>query len=273
MILRQTKIPNDRVAGIYGINAHVCDDEHIKYTDAKGVKRGKKGPNYGKWDLITPGGLPERFRSLEPSAAVDFLRITQETGHLVVCSDMFRSPQSSLTASLEPGRSAKPPGESGHNYGESIDIHVEAMLARTGMKRKRDLDALFARFNWYCFWLDGRGGKEWWHYNHIAPEYRDRSGGFTGVRTSGYLERMIRLKHGAQFKLTIAQCQAALNAIGFEVGDADGKLGKLTRKGLTGFESHWMPKKPAKDRGTFDPATQRLLAYLTATVEWVELPT
>lgn len=259
MNLQLSPVPRKAAIGTYGVNAHVCDDEH---------DHGKPGPHFEQWDLLVPGGVPDRFLWLAPEAAIAFLQLEQVLGMKVVVSDMFRDAQGSLKASLEPGRSAKPPSESGHNYGFSIDIHVEAMLALLGLKRKRELDTLFARCEWFCFWTDGREhAKEWWHFNHIPARFRDRDGGFTGDRTSGYLKRMIDLVYGEQFVLDVHGAQTALQKLHFYAGEVDGVAGKLTRRAVAGFQEQWHLDDPP---GRLGAETQRLLAYLSA--EKIEVP-
>lgn len=253
MKLRLSKLPADQVIGIYGPNARVCD-------------RDLKHPNYKHWDLLVMGGMPERARAMRPEAAFDYLRAAEE----MVVSDMLRSPETSLRISQEPGRSALPPGYSGHNYGLSIDIHQDAMRSRLGFKKKVELDAWMAQFNFYNFWVDGKEShdKEDWHYNHLPPEFRDRGGGFSSKVTTGYLENMIQKLYGADMKLDAAGAQAALKKLGDYDGAVDGKFGKLSKAALHNFQTRWMPGKVS---GELDTRTQRLLAFLTAEIEWVPL--
>lgn len=250
MILELTQLEVDEVIGIYGIN----EDP-------------KTGHTREPYQSLVPGGMPTRLRAMNPRAAGAIRRMKQETGELLVVSDMLRSPESSLHASQEPGRSALPPGESGHNYGDSLDLHVEAMLARLHLMKKRDLDAFMAQFDFYCFFLDGRENvREWWHYNHLPAEYRDADGGFSTTVTTGYLENMIQKQYGADMNLSVLECQTALKQLRFYVGDLDGKVGRLTHVAVSAFQSHWMPKHRT---GVLDAKTQRLLAYLTASIHWV----
>lgn len=260
MKLRLTRLPADKVVGIYGVNDRICDKRHAN---------GEKHADYGRWDLLAPRTMPERMRALAPEAAVDYLRAWDQ----LVVSDMFRSPESSLKASQNPKKKALPPSSSGHNFGFSIDVHTTAMRSRLGLKSKRELDEFMAQFGFYNFWIDGAESHEHedWHYNHITAAHRDRDGGFSKKtdRTSGYLEKMIVRLYGAQMQLGLRECQAALKQLGDYNGVVDAIPGRLTRAATAKFQARWMPKHQT---GELDDATQRLLAYLTAEVEWVPLP-
>ena len=259
-----SKIPADKVIGIYGDNDDIL-------TEAKRARRA--GDFKAELNLLMslkPGGTNEKMRAMHPLAAADYIRMmdTEPPERQPVVSDMLRSPESSLHASQTPGKSALPPGYSGHNFGESLDSHHTAMRRRAGFKTKKELDDLFAKYNFFNFWQDGQEEHdiEDWHNNHMPAEYRDKDGGFSSQTTVPYLEQMTVKRYGAQMVLGVAECQEALNKCGFDVGDPDGKIGKLTRKGLAEFQHHWMPKHVT---GEFDARTQRTLAFLTAEVVWV----
>lgn len=252
MILRLSRLEVTDVIGTYGVN----EDP-------------KTGHTREPYSQLVPGGMPDRLRAMNPEAAAAIRKLTAETGEHLVVSDMLRSPQSSLHVSQIRGRSALPPSMSGHNYGNSLDLHVEAMLARLKLHHKRDLDAFMAKADFYCFFLDGREGvKEWWHYNHLPAQYRDKDGGFSTTVTTGYLEAMIQKQYGAAMHLNDAQCQAALHELEFYDGAVDGQIGRLSKLAIGKFQAQWMP---GHRTGALDQRTQRLLAFLTATVEWVPL--
>ncbi len=250
MKLRLTRLPSSAVIGIYGKN---------------------EDPTTGKtrrpFESLVAGTMPERMRALWPDAAVDYLRGSAD----IVVSDMFRSPESSLRISQIPGRSALPPGHSGHNYGFSIDVHEDAMRKRLGLKSKGELDEWMRQFNFINFWVDGKAShpKEDWHYNWLPSEWRDDDGGFTGKTTVGYLELAIQREYGASMVLSPTECQVALAKLKFYDGEADGQIGRLSKAAIAGFQRVWLPKNRT---GELDAKTQRLLAYLTAEVEWHPLP-
>ncbi len=256
MKLRLTLLPADKVIGGYGKNLPICD-------------RDEKSPNYRKWDLLVPGGMPEKARALSPEAAIDWLRFLEDLGHPLVVTDMLRDPKTSLRISSDPKRSALPPGWSGHQYGFSFDAINEAIMHLLGLKKMKDLRALMAKYNFFNFWNDGKEShpKEDWHWNHFLPEFRDANGGFASKTTVAYLENMIQKKYGVHMILTPLQGQLCLQKLGYYRGDLDGKIGKMSIAAILDFQNAWrLPKS-----GEFDKKTMRLLAYLTAEIEWVNV--
>lgn len=201
------------------------------------------------------GVLPVRMRRLSPEAADSFRR---HIGPHVVCSDMFRSGESSLVA-VQRNRGALPPAFSGHNYGECIDLDIRPSILRAGFKVKTKFDAWMAERGWYCHRRDSRFRSEAWHYNHLGPG----GGGYlldSDKRTSFALERLLTEKYGAHWVLTPEDLQRALASLRFYGGAIDGDLGPLSVQAIKLFQAGWCLKVD----GIAGKITQRTLAYVTA---------
>lgn len=259
-----SEIPADKVIGIYG------DNEGLRKEAKRARKMGDYKAERSLLLSLKPGGMPKRARAMHPLAAADYIRMmdTEPPERQPVVSDMLRSPETSLHISQIPGRSALPPAYSGHNFGESIDSDHTTMRKRAGFHSKKELDALFAKYNFFNFWQDDEEEHdiEDWHNNHTPAEFRDKDGGFSSKTSVAYLEQMTLKRYGAQMVLTVRECQAALNTLGFDVGKVDGDVGTLTRRGLEAFQHRWIPRHTT---GEFDARTQRTLAFLTAEIVWV----
>lgn len=206
--------------------------------------------------------LPDRMRFLHPQAAWAYL---EHLTDYVVCSDMFRSPEASMQAVAE-GRGALPPSYSGHNYGFSIDIAVDRVMKNLGLKKKVELDRWMVEKGWYCFWRDGRRGKEDWHYNFFTPAEAARFIERRETSTRAALERKIKAVYGGHFKLTAIAAQGALAKLRLYNGALDGVFGNLSKQALMAFQRTWRLRATAE----LDPNTMRLLAYCTADREYVD---
>ena len=264
MILRYCRLPAAGVIGSYNDNRFILDSDHRDHPNYR---------QYGKLVKLGRNGkptMPDKLRMLSPEAAADFMPIAGG----VVVSDMTRSAQSSLDASNTPGRQARAPSTSGHNYAEALDAAVLATLEllgfTTGSKenKKSKLDAFMEAHNFYCHRRDHEDDKEWWHYNHLPPQFRDADGGISpkARSTDGYLQAMLRKKY--DMTLTDAELQGALNQLGYPVGEEDGIWGRRCRAGASAFQRNWS----LPITGQADEATERLAAFLTATIEWSDWP-
>ena len=214
---------------------------------------------------IYNGKLPERMRFLHPSAARSFMLLAtqlQEAQVDLVVSDMYRSAESSLAA-VAAGRGAKAPGYSGHNYGFSIDLDVDAILKSIRWK-KPDLDAFMSSGGWYCHRKDEKRGTEDWHYNflgsrpvEVVPLLAAAKG---RLSTAASVELRIVTSYGAAMKLTPTAAQAALAVLRLYSGKVDGKLGPLSKASIAAFQRAWK----LTPTGDLDARTQRTLAFVTA---------
>lgn len=231
LILDLARLPQNRVVGIYTIH---------------GVKN----------------RMPERALFLHPTAADCFLKppVTPRQDalvDLVVVSDIFRSPESSLEA-VRAGRGAAAPGYSGHNYGLSIDLDVAASMRRSKCKTKAELDTMMVAAGFYCHRRDHKITPlkgESHHYNFlgigtvIAPRF---------TTTSGYLEAAIQKMYGEDLVLDARDAQAALKRLKLYSGEVDGLFGRLSKEALRAFQRTWR----LPDTGLLDKKTQRTLAYV-----------
>lgn len=208
--------------------------------------------------------LPDRMLRLAPDAAASFLKLEDETGGLVY-SDIWRSAESSLTASAEK-RGVQPPAFSAHNYGIAFDVAIDSTLHLTGWSYSRLLRTL-AQHGWYCHRRDGRYDFEGWHFNFFA----DRADRYLALveplkpkSWARAAEQAIRDRYDPEFELTPTQIQGALQKLGLYHGAIDGLIGPLTRAGLRAFQRAWnLPENEADER------TQRTLAFVAADLQFL----
>lgn len=214
------------------------------------------------------GRLAERQRFLAPEAARDFLDVID----VAVCSDVYRSPASSLEA-IRTRRGALPPGFSPHNFGKAIDLALALTRLRLrGLLHARrvtkpDLDAWFAERGWYCFRTDGKTGRsdaypsdESWHYNHLGrgvvvdPRWRT---------TGGWIEALITTTYGSAWSaMRVGEAQRLLRGLRFYGGAIDDDPGPLTRQATRSFQRAWA----LPESGALDARTRRTLAVVAAEI-------
>lgn len=209
-------------------------------------------PCLGIYDVkgVPHKSMPERMRYLHPHAATAF----QYIASVVVVSDMFRSPESSLAA-VRSGRGAKRPGFSAHNYGLAIDIDIGAsMRGKEGLKSKLDLDRFMSSFGWFCHRQDHKVDFEAWHYNFL-----DRGALPKGQTTSDEVEQRILDLYGDALRPDDTECQRMLSKIRMYGGEADGIVGPRTREAVRVFKRAWglLPDDH------LDEMTRRTLAYVS----------
>jgi hypothetical protein len=221
LILNLAPVPADRVRGIYTIGG-------------------------------VAGRMPPRACYLAPTPARIFYADLSE--HVVV-SDMLRTAESSLAA-VRAGRGAQPPGYSGHNFGLSIDVDIDATMKNLAHRTKADLDAWMAARGWFCHRRDGRMAHEAWHYNFlggvIIPEKIKT--------TAGYLEREILRRYGSDLAPSDALCQDALERLGLYRGELDGIIGPRTTEAIRVFQRAW----GIRATGKLESRTRRTLAFVAA---------
>ena len=194
--------------------------------------------------------MPPRMRYLHPVAAHSFAGIAA----WAVCSDMFRSPESSLRAVRE-GRGAQPPGYSAHNYGLAIDIDIAPSMKLLGVMTKIGLDSEMERRGWYCHRRDHVIGFEAWHYNFLGI-----GAAVAGTLTSDEIEARILAMYGNGLSPDDRECQRLLAKLKMYGGEVDGDIGPLTREAARAFERAW----GLNVDGVLDAKTRRTLAYVAA---------
>ncbi len=154
----------------------------------------------------------------------------------LVFSDIYRSPASSAEAYARKTGVAKP-GYSGHNYGISVDLAVDATLKRYKWTYPQLVNVMINN-DWTPF--QGKKsdnqyirGKEDWHFNYAGQFGQDLHG-------SAVVEGWIR--DNIQFDMDIQSIQAMLAKLKFYHGDADGKIGPLSTEAIKKFQQAWLPK-------------------------------
>ena len=210
--------------------------------------------------------LPSRMRFLAPEAAASYMRL-ERSDHRLRVSDMWRSAESSLQAGQEK-RGVKPPGQSGHNFGFSIDIDVNWLLKEYRIN-KAQLDAQMVQAGWYCHRKDHEIDNECWHYNYFGADpgrYLNAANSYGS--TAPGLEMLIQERYGGMFTLTPLEIQTVLKSMRLYSGDLDGDLGPLSRQAVKAFQRAWhLP-----ETGLAGADTQRLLAFIGSTRELVPVP-
>ncbi len=237
LVLQLAKVPSGAVRGIYGAN-------HV---------------------------MPERALYVHPSAYAALISIAPR----VVCSDIFRSPESSLEA-MQRKVGVQPPGYSHHNYGGAVDLAVRESMERGGFRTKVALDAFMLSAGFPPFNVRlGATGAESWHFSHIPGWV-----GPGGRNTAPSAEAWIQIQYGAAFvafRDDIRAIQAALAKLGHYHGRIDGDWGPQSRTSLGMFQralkvASYARVKGVADfsEGVADKVTCRVLAYCTADREIVE---
>jgi hypothetical protein len=189
--------------------------------------------------------LPESFLRMHPEAWAA-LKVIEDSTPLVY-SDIYRTAEQSREARrLKTG--VQKPGYSGHNFGVSVDVAVDATLAR----HKWTYQQLWQRLKdagWSCFRSRATRGFEDWHFNW-SNEHGQRSA-----------ENVIQRLYGDQLKLNDTDTQIALQKVGFYGGAIDGIFGPRSKSGLDAFARAW--------GATSDSEARRMLAYVTAQIVYV----
>jgi hypothetical protein len=198
---------------------------------------------YGANSVGVPPGdyFPSSAARLHPSAAAAFAAVEEGTGQKLRCSDIFRSPEVSLLA-MQRKSGVQPPGYSGHNFGFSIDVAVQACLKTFG-KTKQSFDEMMISYGWYCHRKDHGIGSESWHYNHFgtgadAAPYSAACA--ASAVTSAGVEAKIVAVYGTRFQLSPAEIQTALKKLRLYNGDIDEDIGPRTRQAIAAFERAWL---------------------------------
>jgi hypothetical protein len=205
--------------------------------------------------------FPASAALLHPDAADAYLAVESSTGKKLRVSDMFRTPESSLQA-MQQKSGVQPPGFSGHNFGFSIDVAVDACLKSFAMN-KVQFDQMMESHGWFCHRKDHQRGMEDWHFNHFglgdaAKPYVEACR--LSTVTSAGVEAKIKAVYGRNFTLTIEELQAELAKLKMYGGTVDGDFGPRSQQAVLVFERAW--KLP--EDGSPDPKMMRTLATVAA---------
>ena len=150
-------------------------------------------------------------------------------------SDMWRSGRASLSA-IKRGRPAARPGNSGHNWGMSIDLNLTKVIKNLGLKGgwNRKIDSLRDAYSEYG-WIYISPQNEQWHFNGLGIGDTDHR---------GYWAVDHWVNDRWDLELTVEEIQGALKMASkvwgdggskFDPGKVDDDMGPLTRKALRKF--------------------------------------
>ena len=202
-----------------------------------------------------PNSLPESSLRLHPHAAEAFLRL--EDDRPLVYSGIWRSAEQSLRARATK-EGVQPPGYSGHNYGFSVDVAVEATLKRHAWSYS-DLLVYTQKHGWYCHRRQKRGFEEW-HFNFLPdPVAAFATVKLTAPKTwANAIESVIHAYYGSAFEYDARCMQEYLQKLRFYGGAIDGLVGPRTTEAQQAFSRAWRTTKR-----TFE----RTLAFVAADIQ------
>lgn len=223
---------------------------------------------------FTYGKIPWRMmylsnkRESEDLTSTAFERLRQLQGYMpMIYTDIYRSPASSAEAYARKTGVAEP-GLSGHNYGISVDVAIDASLKRHAIDYNTLCNTMIA-FGWTPYQgITSTGmysrGKEDWHFNFV--------GDFTSTPIND-------VKPGAQqvtkwinsnyvFESDVTVIQTLLTKLKFYQGAIDGQVGPLTSEAIKKFKRAWMPPKLLSlgVNGKLDDRTIRLINIVSCEV-------
>ncbi len=150
-------------------------------------------------------------------------------------SDMWRSGRASLSA-IKRGRPAARPGNSGHNWGMSIDLNLTKVIKNLGLKgswnkKISQLRDAYAEYGWVFISPEN----EQWHFNGLGVNENDHR---------GYWSVNDWVKERWDLALTVEEIQGCLKMASktwgdggkkFDPGIVDGIMGRNTRGALRKF--------------------------------------
>jgi hypothetical protein len=211
-------------------------------------------------DKVSNDLLPKRMCYLAPAAAKSYLLMSDAT---IILSDVHRTGEASLAA-RKTKRGVQPPAYSGHNFGFSWDVDVEATLKANNWKYE-DLLAYMQRYDWYCHRRDGARGNEDWHFNYLGGSAQEvlakinPSPWFGKGTWSLGAELMIQKVYGSSFALTPVAVQEALKKLRLYSGEPDGKIGPISQSAIKLFANTWEVPSSHTDQKFL-----RTLAFISA---------
>jgi len=205
--------------------------------------------------------LAARMRFLHPDAAASYMQM--ENARRVICSDMYRSADSSLHA-VQAHRGAQWPAYSAHNFGLAIDLDVSGTKKLNGFKTKLELDEYMMSNGWYCHVPPGYNrSSESWHYNYLGPN----PGKYLAKRTkrirtwSHVAEARISDVYSFNWKsMSVEEVQTHLKGLKIYSGAIDGKVGPLYDQAVKAFQRAWLLDVD----GVVGPRTRRTLKFVCA---------
>jgi len=202
-----------------------------------------------------PGKLPLRSLFLHPEAADAFLAdLTQ-----VSVTDMYRSAEVTLMA-VAAGRGTRPPGYSGHNFGFSIDVDLDATLPELGLD-KPGFDAWMRTRGWHCERKDSARGLDDHHYDYLGLAAQLALVSPTDPLVD--VEQLIARVYGEALAPDPEECQRLLKKLRHYGGILDGVIGPVTTEAIRIFQRAWqLDRDPQVERGVLDARTRRTLAFV-----------
>lgn len=149
-------------------------------------------------------------------------------------SDIYRSPAASAEAYKNKNGVARP-GDSGHNYGVSIDFDIDRIMKANTMDYSNVCKNLIA-FGWTPYQGIGttgvyQRGKEDWHFNFIGDNV-----GAGGSQVLNWINRNIK------FDSDVQSLQTMLTKLKLYHGDIDGVNGSLMSEAIIKFKRAWYTK-------------------------------
>ena len=209
-----------------------------------------------------PNRMPPRALFMAPEAGAAF----REIADVVEVSDMYRTPESSLSA-VKRGRGALPPGWSPHGFGEALDLKLKETMRnlgkKLGLKRsatKAELDAWMETKGFFCLRRDHTLGAEAWHYNFLGVGFIVPA---KAKSTFRLMEAKLLLVHGAQLAPDPKECQRLLAKLKMYGGAIDGDIGPISREAIAAFQRAWRVKQ--EQGGKLGIRTRRTLAFVART--------
>jgi hypothetical protein len=202
------------------------------------------------------GKLPLRSLFLHPVTADAFLA---DLADAVSVIDMYRSAEVTMMA-IASGRGTRPPGYSGHNFGFSIDVDLDATLAELRLD-KPGFDAWMSARGWHCEREDGARGLDDHHYDHFGlVEQLALVSATDPIRD---VEQLIARIYGEALAPDPEESQRLLKKLRHYGGVLDGVIGPVTVEAIRIFQRAWqLDRDPQVQPGALDARTRRTLAFV-----------
>lgn len=184
----------------------------------------------------------------------------------LVFTDIYRSPASSAEAYARKTGVAKP-GYSGHNYGVSVDLAIDATMKRHTMDYNTLCRHMIA-FGWTPYQgvtstSTYKRGKEDWHFNFIG-DYASTPLGGSPKPGSDQMNQWINSNFS--FPDDIRSIQEMLTKLRFYQGAIDGEAGPLTIEAIKKFKRAWLPST-FHTSSKLDETTARIINIVACDVE------